>query len=159
VVSSTEFKRPESVLVVVHTRTGKVLLLHRVDRPDFWQSVTGSLKWHEQPMRAAVRELKEETGLDGRGRLRDWDLSCRFEILPGWSRRFPPGTTHNLEHVFSLTLENEQTIILNPREHDKYCWLGVLEAARKVWSWTNRAAIERLIVGDDRLIQHVDRNR
>ena len=42
------FKRPESVLVIVYTRTGKVLLMHRKDRPGFWQSVTGSMKWDER---------------------------------------------------------------------------------------------------------------
>ena len=30
------FKRPESVLVVVYTRSGKVLLLRRADHPEFW---------------------------------------------------------------------------------------------------------------------------
>lgn len=143
-----EYKRPESVLVVIHTRTGKVLLLRRVDRPDFWQSVTGSLKWDETPMQAAVRELKEETGLDGRGRMRDWRKSYCFEILPGWSRRFAPGITHNIEHVFSLELMDETAVTLNPREHDEYCWMTAHGAAQQVWSWTNCAAIESLIAGD-----------
>ncbi|HSQ05275.1 MAG TPA: dihydroneopterin triphosphate diphosphatase, partial [Burkholderiales bacterium] len=36
------YKKPVSVLVVVHTRDLQVLLLERADRPGFWQSVTGS---------------------------------------------------------------------------------------------------------------------
>jgi dATP pyrophosphohydrolase len=145
-LAHVEYKRPESVLIVVHTRTGKVLLLRRVDHPDFWQSVTGSLKWDETPMPAAVRELREETGLDEQGRLRDWRKSFCFEILPGWSRRFAPGVTHNIEHVFSLELMGEVVVTLNPREHDEYCWMTAKDAARKVWSWTNRAAIEQLMM-------------
>ncbi len=143
-MSDDRYKRPESVLVVVYTAGLRVLLLHRVDRPDFWQSVTGSLKWNEQPPEAAVRELQEETGLADGGRLRDWRTTFRFEILPGWSRRFPPGTKYNLEHVFSLQLQSERAVTLNPREHDAYRWLDHAEAAHKVWSWTNREAIERL---------------
>src|SRR3989344_4273789 len=62
-LSTRKFKRPESVLVVVYTRTGKVLLLKRADDPDFWQSVTGSLLWEEtEPQQAAVRELREGSG-------------------------------------------------------------------------------------------------
>src|SRR3970282_1647166 len=37
-------KLPVSVLVVVHTAQREVLLLARAARPDFWQSVTGSLE-------------------------------------------------------------------------------------------------------------------
>ncbi len=147
-VQDHPYKRPESVLIVVYTRAGQVLLMRRVDRPDFWQSVTGSLKWDETPMQAAVRELEEETGIDGRGRLRDWQQSFCFEILPGWSRRFAPGVTHNVEHVFSLELAETPAVTLNPTEHDEFCWLSAADAARKVWSWTNRAAIEQLSAFD-----------
>ncbi len=125
-----------------------MLLLRRVDRADFWQSVTGSLKWDETPMPAAERELKEETGLDGQGRLRDWRKSFCFEILSGWSRRFAPGVTHNIEHVFSLELVEQESVMLNPKEHDEYCWMTAKDAAQKVWSWTNRTAIEQLIAQD-----------
>ncbi|HUH00249.1 MAG TPA: NUDIX domain-containing protein, partial [Gammaproteobacteria bacterium] len=56
-------KRPISVLVVVHTRSGEVLLLERIQPPGWWQSVTGSLEAGETPWDAAVRELHEETGM------------------------------------------------------------------------------------------------
>ncbi len=36
------YKRPVSVLVVVHDPQGQVLLIERADQPGFWQSVTGS---------------------------------------------------------------------------------------------------------------------
>ncbi len=55
------WKRPESVLVVVHT-ADQVLLLERVRPAGFWQSVTGSLEAGETASQAAIRELGEETG-------------------------------------------------------------------------------------------------
>jgi dATP pyrophosphohydrolase len=36
------YKRPVSVLVVIHTPALDVLLIERADKPGFWQSVTGS---------------------------------------------------------------------------------------------------------------------
>ena len=58
------FRRPESVLVVIHTPRRECLLMERVFPRGFWQSVTGTLRWRETPAAAAVREVREETGLD-----------------------------------------------------------------------------------------------
>lgn len=135
------FKRPESVLVVVYTRAGEVLLLKRCDHPDFWQSVTGSLQRDERPREAARRELLEETGLDRGGAIVDHHRTFRFEILAAWRHRFAPGVTHNLEHVFSVALTARTPVTLAPREHSEYDWLPRDLAAEKVWSWTNRRAI------------------
>ena len=58
------YKLPVSVLVVVHTAELEVLLLERAMRPGYWQSVTGSLDWpDEPPAAAAAREVLEETGI------------------------------------------------------------------------------------------------
>ena len=57
-------KIPESVLVVIYTAAGDVLLIRRADAPDFWQSVTGSKDRVEESFRdTAVREVQEETGI------------------------------------------------------------------------------------------------
>ena len=136
------FKRPESVLVVVYTRTGSVLLLRRADDPDFWQSVTGGMKWDEaEPMEAAERELREETGLTAAGRLRDLGLVFRYPLLPRWRHRYAPEVKENTEYVFSLALPAETDITINPAEHAGYGWFPFDAAAGKVASWTNREVI------------------
>ena len=57
------YKIPESVLVIVHTHDLSVLLMERVDRPGYWQSVTGSKNSINEPLTTtAERELKEEIG-------------------------------------------------------------------------------------------------
>ncbi len=139
-------KRPESVLVVIHAHSGEVLLLRRADRdPAFWQSVTGSLDPGETPHAAAVRELREETGLAADA-LVDCRRRRRFFIPPSWRARFEPGVTHNLEHEFRLALPAPQAIQRAPGEHDAEVWLARAQAVERAASWTNRAAIRCLPV-------------
>lgn len=144
-MSTSAYKIPISVLVVVYTPDLQVLLLERADRPGFWQSVTGSQNEGESPAQTAVRELHEETGLDAaRYRLSDWHKQNRYEIYPRWRHRYAPGVTHNTEHVFSLLVPQPQPISIAPREHLRYEWLGWREAADKVFSWSNAEAIREL---------------
>jgi dATP pyrophosphohydrolase len=140
-----KFKRPESVLVVVYTRTGKVLLLRRVDDPEFWQSVTGSLGWEEtSPRQAAEREVREETGLESISSLRDLEVVNRYSILPRWRPRYAPEVRENTEYAFALELPAEILITVNSAEHAGYGWFTFDEAMGKVASWTNREVIVKM---------------
>jgi dihydroneopterin triphosphate diphosphatase len=138
-------KIPVSALVVIYTADLDVLLLERADHPGYWQSVTGSQDEGETLIETAVREALEETGLDARRyRLDDWREQNVYQIYPVWQHRYPPGTTHNTEHVFGLELPGRLPIQLSPREHLSYMWLPWREAAEKVFSPSNRAAILQL---------------
>jgi dATP pyrophosphohydrolase len=141
-----KFKLPVSVLVVIHTAELEVLLLERALRPGYWQSVTGSLDWPEEPLEAAARrEVKEETGIDAAsGRLSRWNVANTFEIYLQWRHRFAPGATHNTEHVFGLALAAGAPVSIAPDEHIAFAWLPWREAAAKCFSWSNRDAIRML---------------
>jgi dATP pyrophosphohydrolase len=138
-----DFKRPESVLVLVCTRAGDVLLMERTRPHGFWQSVTGSLEWGESARDAARRELFEETGLRAGHRLVDLHAGERFPIVPPWRARYAPGVRINREHWFLLQLPRRRTIRVNRQEHRQFRWLNVAEAAARATSWTNRDAILR----------------
>lgn len=139
-------KLPVSVLVVIHTPALDVLLLERAAHPGFWQSVTGSLdRPDEAPLQAARREVLEESGIDATDlQLADWRLTNAFEIYAHWRGRFAPGTTHNTEHVFGLTVPDRREVRLAPDEHRAQRWLPWREAATACFSWSNRDAIRML---------------
>ena len=139
------YKQPISVLVVIHTTDLEVLLLERADHPGYWQSVTGSCEAGETLVETAQREVREETGLEAcQYALADWQLQNIYEIYPQWRYRYAPGTTHNTEHVFGLQLPHPVAIRLAPDEHLNFRWLAWRNAAEKVFSPSNRAAILQL---------------
>ena len=146
-MNAPRYKRPESVLVVVYTQGGEVLMLRRTRPADFWQSVTGSLRWGESARQAALRELREETGIQAGAALRDLQHSARFPIVAAWRQRYGPGVHHNCEHWFALQLPGRRLIRRNPAEHTEHCWLPWPRAARLATSWTNRDAILSLFSG------------
>lgn len=140
------FRRPESVLVIVHTVALECLLIERVSPAGFWQSVTGTLGWDETPAEAAAREVREETGLDPSG-LQDAGITRAFPILPAWRSRYAPEVTENLEYLFYLELPEQRRVTIDPAEHRGSVWLPVADAIAKVASWTNREGLERLAAG------------
>ena len=141
------FKQPVSVLVVIHHQHRQFLMLQRVDNPEFWQSVTGSLEADEVPIDAAVRELCEETGLClAKEQVHDWQLYYDYDIYPEYWHRYPPGTRRNTEHVFSVNVSFDSPIVIAPAEHSAYRWVDANSALAMAYSPSNRNAIEQLIL-------------
>ena len=138
-----QFRRPESVLIVIHTEAKEFLLLERRKPAGFWQSVTGSLEWGETPDRAARRELMEETGIT-QGVLVNLQWTQAYEILPAFGKVYAPGVIRNLEHAFSLRLSSRVVVTLSASEHVQYRWATAVEALATVSSDTNRAVIADL---------------
>ena len=141
----TPHKIPVSVLVVIHSADGRVLLMERADAPGFWQSVTGSQDAGETLEQTAIREVREETGLDAmQFELMPWGIETRYEIYERWRHRYAPGVTHNTEHVFGLELPTVLPVSLEPREPLRHVWVDWREAAIRVFSWTNVLALRAL---------------
>ena len=140
----SEQRRPESVLVVIYSPGLECLLLERISPTGFWQSVTGTLEWQETAIDCATREVREETGIEPSG-LVDAGIEQRFPILPEWRSRYAPDVTENIEHLWYLPVPEIPRVTINPDEHSTYRWAPLEEAIATVTSWTNRAALERLL--------------
>ena len=146
------YKIPRSVLVVIYTPAGDALLIERASdkgqASGEWQSVTGSLdQAHESITDCAIREVMEETGLNARAAghtLSDWLLENTYDIWPHYRHRYAPGITRNTERVFGLCIPMPVEVKLAPMEHVNQIWLSWDQAALKVSSASNEAAIRHL---------------
>ena len=138
------YKLPQSVLVIIHSPCGQVLLIRRVDSGT-WQSVTGSKEGLQEPWEeTARREVAEETGIDAGApghQLVDWGLENTYDIYPKYLHRYAPGVTRNTERVFGLTVPRATPIRFHPDEHTAWRWLPWQQAADEVFSPSNAEAI------------------
>jgi dATP pyrophosphohydrolase len=138
------YKQPRSVQVVLfaQTLTGiEYLLLRRVtSHGGFWQSVTGSLEEAETHRQAAVREVREETGIHCReDDLIELGIVNVFEIAPQWRVKYAPGVTHNEEVCFALKVDRCEARI-DPVEHEAYTWVDYDDAFAMLYWESNKRA-------------------
>ena len=143
-MTTSIYKIPQSVLVVIYTQSGQVLLIRRADAGT-WQSVTGSKDHPEEPWAStAAREVQEETGIDALHpacELQDWQLENTYDIYPAWRWRYAPGISRNTERVFGLRVPEMTPITLSPAEHTEWQWLPWQAAADHCFSPSNAEAI------------------
>ena len=125
--------------MIVHTGDGQVLQMLRREPEGLWQSVTGSLMEGETPLKAALREVREETGLDAGAGLMDGGFINRYPIHPAWRARYAPEVRENTEYVFHLEMDEACDIRLSP-EHLEYRWLprDSLRPGWRRWGPTRR---------------------
>ena len=97
----------------------RFLLFHvNEKRGGFWQNITGSVENKETFLEAAIREIKEETGLDpSHYTISDLKIEHRFPTRH-------PKIIH--EKSFVAVFNNKPTIILS-EEHQSCCWFHLHE--------------------------------
>lgn len=126
------------VFVIRPLATGwRVLVLQRAADtrcPGAWEAVHGRIEPGEQPQHAAVREVREESGLDT-ARL------YNVTVQPFYLHAFQ---TVQLAVVFAAFVTEPAEVTLGP-EHRGYEWLSVEEArARFVWP-RERASLAEIV--------------
>ena len=67
-----------------------------------------------------------------------------FVIDPRWRHRYPPGILENVEFEWRLALPEVEPVTLDRSEHSEAEWLPVATAIDRVWSWTNKEALQQL---------------
>lgn len=142
-------KQPRSVQVVIFAETKRgreFLLLRRLEsHGGFWQSVTGSLEGAETHIEAAVREVREETGINAAlEHLIDLQLVSTFEIAPQWRAKYAPGITHNEEVCFALRIDKQDARI-DPNEHDSWIWVDSSGAFEMLYWESSKRALASLV--------------
>lgn len=104
----------------------RVLTLQRASdtkRPDSWESVYGKIDDDERPERAAVREVREETGLE---------IEALYNLTVS-SFYLHEKRTVQMAIAFVAFVKDESEVTLS-EEHQKHEWLSVDDAARR-FTW------------------------
>jgi len=125
----------------------KFLLLKRAETKIYehlWQGVAGKIEEGETAWQAAVRELKEETGLTPKRMFIADHVSTFYE---------QNGDLINLVPVFGIETETKHITLSS--EHSEYKWMD-FEDAERTLAWNGqkkgiRNVYEMLISNDDRM--------
>ena len=109
------------------------VLLRMHEKYKFWLSIGGHIESHEDPNQAALREVKEEVGLD----VVLWDARQEFKVVEGTFRDIIPPVALNRhsagdghEHVTFVYFATATTDTVVPEKHDDvWRWVSLEEIA------------------------------
>ena len=116
--------------------TPEFLLLHRSGRSGapFWQGVSGWIEADEAPHLTALRELREETGLEA---VELYGVDAVFDLY-AWHR----GTVDAIVPFAALVAAESEPVLSD--EHDEWRWEPLAEAVNLVPYEPQRAALRRI---------------
>jgi len=136
-------RRPEEVFILVRRGDQYLVLLRSPRQGSYWHCVAGALEPGEDFAQAAVRELREETGLDAEvvdlHRTIVYSLAEEPERLPDYAA----GTTHIEVHAFLAEAPPDWEPTLD-WEHDEYRWCSAAEGADLLY-WPEPADVLRQV--------------
>lgn len=124
--------------IALFNQKGQVFVAQRIDNPGpAWQMPQGGINDHEEPLQAAWREMREETGTDRAryiGESRDWlQYDLPAELIPQiWKGRF----RGQRQKWYAFRFIGEDRDINIATEHPEF----------SAWRWADLEEIPDLIV-------------
>jgi dATP pyrophosphohydrolase len=146
--SSKKHKKVQVAIIARSNATSQnnyqlLLLQTNQQRGQFWQNMTGSVEANESFLEAAVREIKEETGIKIEP-TKLIDLGLEFNFHDQWQREVT-------ERCYLLLLGNSTAITIDPHEHQAFLWKNIQEVTQADYKYQSNYAVfkhacERLIL-------------
>jgi len=156
-MSRTGYRRPDKVLVYLYRRVPsgdapdalEYLLLQRyaetTNAGAIWQTVVGTVKWGEERVEAARREVFEETGLTQLRGITAIGYAFSFPISLRKNQKswYAPNVTAINSIVYAGQVVGDRPIQLCS-EHSHYGWFSYEEALRALHWPEEKEALSRL---------------
>jgi dATP pyrophosphohydrolase len=142
-------REAEVAIFITRRSRSEVLLVHRSRaQGSYWHTIAGGVEAGEAPAEAAVRELQEETGLEGVVLLpAGTTVEYVYELSEGPAtrqRRFAPGVLSVRVDCFLVEAPDEWEPTLD-WEHDDHRWCTPDEAVHALRWPSTAAALQRLL--------------
>ena len=128
----------QGVGIVLLNDPGLVFVGERLDRPGVWQMPQGGVDAGEEPLKAALRELAEETGIRSVTVLRATPEPLTYDLPPELVSRTWNGRYRGQRQVwFAMRFEGtDDTIDVHGTDHPEF----------SAWRWMHAATIQAGIV-------------
>lgn len=148
-------KYRQNAAIIVTDGQGNVLLCERYDKPGMIQTVQGGIDDGESPEEAAVRELKEELGIDPEHfEVKEYLLGThRYDWTPEIQKKLRQlgkkiKYTGQEQHFFLVEIAHDQEFDLDfhHREFSRVWWGSPQELLDQIWH-RKRPGLEAALKG------------